>query len=433
MTATFQINNTQYVHFLEQADALRRSGMMCDAVISVRNQIFRAHRLVLACASRRLAEKLALGGNEGPVRCTLESFSPRTFKQVLDFTYKQALEVTLDDLQLLLRAAEVLEIQPLEEQCRTQLEIIHCKNGEVDRTREGSGKISEQKLREGPVQDEKLGPSVGEESDSIVIEDNSPVDPVKTPDSPQPPMKKARTPSSSVTQFDRVSVISRHAGSSARVADYTGFIPFHPVQHHDQSAVYRNSVLPVGSEPSTSSGSETDTNADEMITNAIDTFQTFSCQFCEKIFSASSTLKKHESLHQGDTPYSCMECGEGFKKRRHLIGHKIIHERRMQCTVCKMTVLSVKELIQHRKSHLQKGMLQCPDCDQQFQYPVYLLRHLESHRKRENRLSQAQEKIKIKPQLIESEKPPAKEEEVGEQLQCSLCKEVYVDISGKLQ
>ncbi|XP_011603902.1 zinc finger and BTB domain-containing protein 16-A isoform X2 [Takifugu rubripes] len=251
-----RINNTQYVHFLEQADALRRSGMMCDAVISVRNQIFRAHRLVLACASRRLAEKLALGGNEGPVRCTLESFSPRTFKQVLDFTYKQALEVTLDDLQLLLRAAEVLEIQPLEEQCRTQLEIIHCKNGEVDRTREGSGKISEQKLREGPVQDEKLGPSVGEESDSIVIEDNSPVDPVKTPDSPQPPMKKARTPSSSVTQFDRVSVISRHAGSSAafscpwtfpsslktvatlkRVADYTGFIPFHPVQHHDQSAV----------------------------------------------------------------------------------------------------------------------------------------------------------------------------------------------------
>ncbi|XP_056901501.1 zinc finger protein 1035 [Takifugu flavidus] len=189
---------------------------------------------------------------------------------------------------------------------------------------------------------------------------------------------------------------------------------------------YRNSVLPVGSEPSTSSGAETDTNADEMKTNVMDTFQTFSCQFCEKIFSASSTLKKHESLHQGDTPYSCMECGEGFKKRRHLIGHKIIHERRMQCTVCKMTVLSVKELIQHRKSHLQKGMLQCPDCDQQFQYPVYLLRHLESHRKRENRLSQAQEKLKIKPQLIESEKPPAKEEEVGEQLQCSLCKEVYV-------
>lgn len=247
-----RINNTQYVHFLERADALRRSGMMCDAVISVRNQIFRAHRLVLACASRRLAEKLALGGDEGPVRCTLESFSPRTFKQVLDFTYKQALEVTRDDLQLLLRAAEVLEMQPLEEQCRTQLEIIHCKNGEVDGTGEGSGKISEQKLREGPVQDEKLGQSVGEES-NIIIEDSSPV---KTPDSPQPPMKKARTPSPSVTQVERVSVISRHTGSSAtfscpwtfpsslktvttlkRVADYTGFIPFHPVQHPDQSAV----------------------------------------------------------------------------------------------------------------------------------------------------------------------------------------------------
>lgn len=259
-----RINNTQYVHFLEQADALRRSGMMCDAVISVRNQIFRAHRLVLACASRRLAEKLALGGDEGPVRCTLESFSPRTFKQVLDFTYKQALEVTRDDLQLLLRAAEVLEMQPLEEQCRTQLEMIHCKNGEVDGTGEGSGKITEQRLREGPVPDEKLGPSVGEESDSIIIEDSSPVDPVKTPDSPQPPMKKARTPSSTVSQFDRVSVISRHAGGSATfaypwtlpsslktvttlktVADYTGLIPFHPVQYPDQSTgPYSSSTTP---------------------------------------------------------------------------------------------------------------------------------------------------------------------------------------------
>lgn len=244
-----RINNTQYVHFLEQADALRRSGMMCDVVISVRNQIFRAHRLVLACASRRLAEKLALGGDEGPVRCTLESFSPHTFKQVLDFTYTRELEVTRDDLQLLLRAAEVLEMQPLEEQCRTQLEIIHCKSGVVDRTGEESGKISEQKLREGPVQDGKLTESVGEECDSIIIGDISPVDPDKTRDSPQPPVKKARTPSSSVTQFDRVSVISRHTGSSAtfscpwtfpsslRVAEYSGFVPFHPVQHPGQGAV----------------------------------------------------------------------------------------------------------------------------------------------------------------------------------------------------
>lgn len=247
------INNTQYVHFLEQADALRRSGLLCDVIISVRNQVFRAHRLVLACVSRRLAKQLALGGSNGPVRFSLESVSPHTFKQVLDFAYTRELKVTQDDLHLLLRAAEVLEMWPLEEQCRTQLQSVHYKSSEVGK--EG-GKQTEQKLRGGPVQGEKLGETAGEACDSIVIEDISPSDPAKTPNSPQCSEKKARPPSSSTIPFDRVSVISRHTGSSTsfsspwtfpsmwksastlrRLADYSGFVPFHPLQQADQSAM----------------------------------------------------------------------------------------------------------------------------------------------------------------------------------------------------
>lgn len=252
-----RINNTQYVHFLEQADALRRSGQLCDATISVRNQIFRAHRLVLACASRRLAEQLALGGGDGPVRCTLESFSPRTFKQVLDFAYMRALEVTRDDLRLLLRAAEVLEMRPLEEQCRKQLESIHDDNSEADEAGEKRGTQSGQKPRGGPQPEEEAGEAQSEACDSIVVEDISPSDPAPlTPDSPQPPVKKARPPLSPAAPFDRVSVISRHTGSGApfsspwifpstwksvstlrRLADYSGFIPFHPLQPPDQSTI----------------------------------------------------------------------------------------------------------------------------------------------------------------------------------------------------
>lgn len=247
------INNTEYVHFLEQADALRRSGLLCDAIISVRNQVFRAHRLVLACVSRRLAKQLALGGRDGPVHCSLESVSPRTFKQVLDFAYTRELEVTRDDLQLLLRAAEVLEMRPLEEQCRTQLESIQYKSSEVG---EESGKQTEQKLRGGPVQGEKLDETVGEACDSIVIEDISPSDPAQTPDSPQGSVKTPRPPSSSAISFDRVSVISRHASSSTaysspwtfpstwksastmrRLGDYSVFVPVHPLQQADQSAM----------------------------------------------------------------------------------------------------------------------------------------------------------------------------------------------------
>ncbi|KAF7657235.1 hypothetical protein LDENG_00029850, partial [Lucifuga dentata] len=89
-----RLNNTQYFHFLEQADNLRRSGSLCDAIILVESQTFKAHRLVLACASRRLAKQLAQGDTDSPVYCTLKFFSPKTFQQVLDFTYTQALEVS---------------------------------------------------------------------------------------------------------------------------------------------------------------------------------------------------------------------------------------------------------------------------------------------------------------------------------------------------
>lgn len=246
------INNTQYVHFLEQADTLRRAGLLCDAIISVRNQVFRAHRLVLACVSRRLAKQLALEESEGPVRCSLESVSPRTFKQVLDFAYTRELEVTRDDLQLLLKAAEVLEMQPLEEQCRTKLESIHDRSSQVG---EEGGKHRKQKLKRGPVEGEKPGETVGEVCDGAVIRDTAPSEP-KTPDSPQPSVKKARLPSSSAVPCDRVSVISRHVGSSPtyssswtfpstwrsasalrRLVDYSGLAPFHPLQQADPLAM----------------------------------------------------------------------------------------------------------------------------------------------------------------------------------------------------
>lgn len=242
------INNTQYVHFLEQADALRQSGLLCDAIISVRNQVFRAHRLVLTCVSRRLAKQLALGGSHGPVHCSLESVSPRTFKQVLDFAYRRELEVTQDDLQLLLRAAEVLEMRLLEEQCRTQLESIHCKSCE---TGGEGGTQMEQKLRGGPVHGEKLGETAGQAHDVIFIEDLSPSDPAKTPDGPQLSLKKAGPHSSSAIPFNRVSVISspsfshpwtfpgtwKSASSLKRLEDYSGFIPFRSLQQADKSAM----------------------------------------------------------------------------------------------------------------------------------------------------------------------------------------------------
>ncbi|KAL0985001.1 hypothetical protein UPYG_G00151700 [Umbra pygmaea] len=147
-----RVHNTQYSVFLHQADVMRRSGKMCDAIISVENQVFRAHRLVLACASKTLENQLAeaeLPNNiEHPHHCSLKLLSPHTFQQVLDFAYSECLEVTADDLPQLLRAAKLLEMHHLEEQCYSQLKALGCLMSKITDTKE-KGDIKEtQKIGE---------------------------------------------------------------------------------------------------------------------------------------------------------------------------------------------------------------------------------------------------------------------------------------------
>lgn len=220
-----RINNTQYFHFLQQADALRRSGSFCDAIISVKSQTFRAHRLVLACASRRLAQQLARGDIDSPAHCTLEFFSPRTFKQVLDFTYTQTLEVPVDDLHQLLRAAQLLEMQSLEDQCQKQLDSLHYRarqanRGEITHVKEEkeSEELEDQKQEGSPVQEEKLrvaSPPADEACNSVVMENMSPSDPAVNHTSPPSPKKRPRLAHASAAPFNRESVIARPASSSS--------------------------------------------------------------------------------------------------------------------------------------------------------------------------------------------------------------------------
>lgn len=212
-----RINNPQYFHFLQQADALRRSGSLCDAVILVHSQTFRAHRLVLACASRRLAQQLAVGEADRPLHLALDLLSPRTFQQVLDFTYAQALEVSEGDLRLLLEAARLLEMKSLEDQCQKQLDDLHCpgqpfltvtavKKEEEERAGRTGGE-----QRDGPEEDE----TSAETSPSVDTDRASPSGASRCPNSPQSLRKKARSPPASTSPHNRESVITRSANSGS--------------------------------------------------------------------------------------------------------------------------------------------------------------------------------------------------------------------------
>ncbi|XP_048880196.1 zinc finger protein 1035 [Brienomyrus brachyistius] len=143
----------------------------------------------------------------------------------------------------------------------------------------------------------------------------------------------------------------------------------------------------------------------------------FSCHYCEKQFRTSATLSKHEKMHKGERPYRCLECGKRFLRSAHLIAHKKVHQRRIQCTVCKKIVPTIRDLIKHRQSHINKGMLQCPDCPLQFKYPAFLLRHVSKHNKKPSK----------GPEFSSPPLPPPEPQHEGSlgEFQCSLCQEAF--------
>uniref|UniRef100_A0A3Q2SSH9 Zinc finger and BTB domain containing 16 n=1 Tax=Fundulus heteroclitus TaxID=8078 RepID=A0A3Q2SSH9_FUNHE len=132
-----QLNNpTHSSTLLQRANQMRLTGTLCDVIITVDGQEFPAHRTVLACTSK-MFEILF---HRSSLRYALDFLSPKTFQQILEYAYTASLQATAEDLDDLLYAAEILEIEYLEEQCLKVLETIQAEESEEAAVRNhGSG------------------------------------------------------------------------------------------------------------------------------------------------------------------------------------------------------------------------------------------------------------------------------------------------------
>eukprot|EP00057_Strongylocentrotus_purpuratus_P004516 XP_003728855.1 PREDICTED: uncharacterized protein LOC100892642 [Strongylocentrotus purpuratus] len=109
----------------------------------------------------------------------------------------------------------------------------------------------------------------------------------------------------------------------------------------------------------------------------------YTCQYCGKRISSSTSLQDHERLHTGEKPYVCLECGKSFRIRQSYKTHlqtKHSKEKPFGCPQCGNCFFSCKSLAKHQRIHTPNEDSVCPDCGKQFKRKDLLRMHLVQHR-----------------------------------------------------
>ncbi|XP_030636223.1 zinc finger and BTB domain-containing protein 34 [Chanos chanos] len=110
---------------LSQLNELRLQGKLCDIIVHIQGQPFRAHKAVLAASSPYFRDHSALGTMSGLSISVIKN--PEVFEQLLAFCYTGRMALRLRDVISFLTAASFLQMQAVIDKCTQILEGIHSK------------------------------------------------------------------------------------------------------------------------------------------------------------------------------------------------------------------------------------------------------------------------------------------------------------------
>ncbi|KAM3867982.1 zinc finger and BTB domain-containing protein 34 [Diretmus argenteus] len=110
---------------LSQLNELRLQGKLCDIIVHIQGQPFRAHKAVLAASSPYFRDHSALSTMSGLSISVIKS--PEVFEQLLAFCYTGHISLQLKDVISFLTAASFLQMQAIIDKCTKILESIHSK------------------------------------------------------------------------------------------------------------------------------------------------------------------------------------------------------------------------------------------------------------------------------------------------------------------
>ncbi|XP_069465480.1 zinc finger and BTB domain-containing protein 34 [Ambystoma mexicanum] len=115
---------------LSQLNELRLQGKLCDIIVHIQGQPFRAHKAVLAASSPYFRDHSALSTMSGLSISVIKN--PTVFEQLLSFCYTGTMSLQLKDVVSFLTAASFLQMQCVIDKCTKILESIHSKFSVAD-------------------------------------------------------------------------------------------------------------------------------------------------------------------------------------------------------------------------------------------------------------------------------------------------------------
>ncbi|XP_067222314.1 zinc finger and BTB domain-containing protein 16-A isoform X1 [Chanodichthys erythropterus] len=429
-----RIHNPHHVPFLHQTEQLRQAGTLCDTLLTVEGLSFKAHALILALASKRLKRQLTNQHGPGPgYCCAIESVSPHTLKQILDYVYSESVDVPKDDLEELLRGAEYLEVESLVEQCQAQLSSSDSptktdtkvvKSLQDDKTYKHTEMLSK---RSHPTDKDNLNCSLEEECSSTDKHHKRSVhDPNKkscSPVSPQPPIFSresiisSSTPSPSprfcwppvspsrsmVLNCREIMTIhslraypyptpiypilhrSLQPQVSSSLMGYTGLLhPYHPLIHSPpltQDSPFVSGLK--GKNASISTALTESVSESQERKPKVQEDREICCRHCGKpaLENPWRPTTGSSTSGSGDMAFRCKFCGRGGRDRRSLrsLRRGVGGEKPYQCKQCSKRFSLKHQLDTHLRVHTGEKPFECRLCGQRSRDYSAMIKHLRTH------------------------------------------------------